>query len=32
MIAGSLFPLAAYDAGSITGETIPGNGGNAFGL
>jgi NAD(P)-dependent dehydrogenase (short-subunit alcohol dehydrogenase family) len=31
-IAGSVFLLAADDAGWITGETILSNGGNAFGL
>jgi NAD(P)-dependent dehydrogenase (short-subunit alcohol dehydrogenase family) len=31
-IAGSIFLLAADEAGWITGQTIMANGGNAFGL
>ena len=31
-IAGSVFLLAADEAGWITGQTIMANGGNAFGL
>jgi NAD(P)-dependent dehydrogenase (short-subunit alcohol dehydrogenase family) len=31
-IAGSVFVLAADEAGWITGQTIMANGGNAFGL